>query len=56
MTKAEAHTILDAAKRGEPISEAEIADALRTTGDIEWGESVHIYRPSGTWEIYRSHA
>ena len=56
MTKAEAHAILDAAKRGGPISETQITVALRETGDIDGDEFIHIHRPAGTWERDRSHA
>lgn len=34
MTKAEAHRLLDAATRGEDVSQLEILAALRATGDL----------------------
>lgn len=34
MTKTEAHRVLDAAQRGEPVTELQIICALRTTGDM----------------------
>lgn len=37
MTRQLAHETLDAAQRGEPISEAEISRALVATGDLAHG-------------------
>ena len=39
MTKAAAHKILDDARAGKYVTEGEITEALKTTGDLErtWG-------------------
>lgn len=34
MTKADAHRLLDAAQRGEPVTQLQIIEALRKTGDM----------------------
>lgn len=34
LTRSEAHRLLDAAQRGEPVTELQIIDALRATGDL----------------------
>jgi hypothetical protein len=34
MTKPEAHRLLDAAQRGEPVTQLQIIEALRATGDM----------------------
>jgi len=35
MTRTDAHTLLNAAKTGHPVTEWQITEALRATGDLE---------------------
>lgn len=52
--RAAANALLDAAKRGETVTTAQITEALRVTGDLEDIEPTQIIVPAGQWE--RKHA
>lgn len=48
--RAAAHRLLDRAQAGEKISSREIADALRTTGDLAGDRLPQDSRPRAHWE------
>ena len=50
MTRAEAWAILDAASNYEDCPTWQITEALRTTGDLDPDEVVHILTTSGAWK------
>lgn len=52
MTAAEGHRILDAARDGADVSRADIARALRATGDIDAETPLQLRTPAGDWEHY----
>ena len=49
MTRTEAHTILDAAQRGEFMAAAVITEALHATGDLERYEPELVTYTSPQW-------
>ena len=49
MTRTEAHTILDAARRGEFMTAAVITEALHATGDLERYEPEPVTYTSPQW-------
>lgn len=50
MTPAEAHRLLNAARDGADVSRADIARALRATGDIDVEQPLQLITPAGAWE------
>ena len=48
----EAHNFLDLVRGGADASEAEITEALRATGDIEFETVIRSHRSIGTWETF----
>jgi hypothetical protein len=51
MTLIDARDVLDAVRSGSSMaSEAEITEALRATGDLEFDLVIRTHRPAGTWE------
>lgn len=50
MTPTEGHRILDAAREGADVSRADIARALRATGDIDPDTPLQLRTPTGDWE------
>lgn len=51
MTQA-AHNFLDLVRGGADASGAEITEALRATGDIEFETVIRSHRTVGTWETF----
>jgi hypothetical protein len=50
MTLLEARELLTAVRAGKDASEAQITEALRATGDIDFEVVIHAHRPVGSWE------
>jgi len=50
MTSAEAHQLLNAAKRGDEVPESQITEALRATGDIVDNSPFAGYKTAWQWQ------
>ena len=50
MTSTEAHQLLNAAKRGENVTQQQITEALRATGDLVDNSPFAGYKTAWQWQ------